>query len=198
MGSSEHGDGQVLPFSISAFWVSGAPGFDQRLHPPQIRWTSDPARFRSADKLRSFRVDMTGRPPSGHEMLPGGRQVLSPSSILQPRARSESGAGRRGPPSVVPTTNPRFRFTPWPSPVSLRTPTKKVEYETDPRQGGRRRPRCPSRHRSQERRLDPRRNSEYDFNLSSEEAAAPSDPKPCGQSFRRQVHPDRQITRCCL
>jgi len=29
MGSSEHGDGQVLPFSISALWVSGAPGFDQ-------------------------------------------------------------------------------------------------------------------------------------------------------------------------
>ncbi len=32
MGSSEYRDGQVLPFSISAFWVSGAPGFDQRLH----------------------------------------------------------------------------------------------------------------------------------------------------------------------
>src|ERR1039458_6378291 len=31
-GSSKHGDGQVLPFSISAFWVSGAPLFVQRLH----------------------------------------------------------------------------------------------------------------------------------------------------------------------
>jgi hypothetical protein len=39
MGSSEHGDGQVLPFSISAFWVSGTPGFDQRLHyEPLIEW----------------------------------------------------------------------------------------------------------------------------------------------------------------
>ena len=32
MGSGDHGDGQVLQVSISAFWVSGAPGFDQRLH----------------------------------------------------------------------------------------------------------------------------------------------------------------------
>ena len=31
MGSGDHGDGQVLQVSISAFWVSGAPGFDQRL-----------------------------------------------------------------------------------------------------------------------------------------------------------------------
>jgi hypothetical protein len=30
VGSSERGDGQVLPYSISAFWVSGAPLFDQR------------------------------------------------------------------------------------------------------------------------------------------------------------------------
>ena len=35
MGSGQHGDSQVLPFSISAFWVSGAPVFDQRLHPAQ-------------------------------------------------------------------------------------------------------------------------------------------------------------------
>jgi hypothetical protein len=31
MDSSDHGDGQVLPFSISALWVSGTPGLDQRL-----------------------------------------------------------------------------------------------------------------------------------------------------------------------
>jgi hypothetical protein len=32
VNSSERGDGQVLPYSISAFWVSGAPLFDQRSH----------------------------------------------------------------------------------------------------------------------------------------------------------------------
>ena len=56
MGSNEHGDGQVLPFSISAFWASGAPLFDQHLHLPGNPlgknpgdvWTMATAGFRGA------------------------------------------------------------------------------------------------------------------------------------------------------
>src|ERR1035441_9773660 len=78
-GSSKHGDGQVLLFSISAFWVSGAPLFDQRLQVVDDQGLAYDFRFLTDDAAGVPDGEVDGWFPVAH-VLPfadAGRAIMA-------------------------------------------------------------------------------------------------------------------------
>jgi hypothetical protein len=98
VNSSERGDGQVLPYSISAFWVSGAPLFDQRSHHTR----------RTRRRLDTEIGRYTHRPDSH-----------SPSDAVHPRVALDRGE-QEVPRSMTGEMAPKVLQAP-PAPLAYRT-----------------------------------------------------------------------------